>query len=691
MKKKSKLLAASLLAFVMSGAVVAGGTYALFSDTTENNIVINTGNIKVTSEDSIVSYKTSETDYVDAEGDDVIFGEGRTGHLKNGTLTLSGVLPGDGVQYKVSYKNESTLPFKYRIRIEVSEELKDYFDIETTMGEQTVNGSAVLQTWTEGDENTPFGDISVKVEYKEDITDLPDPAISGAKVKIVIDVAQMETQTRATIGEGYEYPTLADALEDTDVTEFDVANIPELENGNATITRPINLRGAKGNKINIAFGKGLVVNAPDATAENPVIIEGLNFELEEAAGRVDAIVVESSNITVKNCTFKSTYEDFNAPENSCAICPGDAYAAQNINFINNRMENIRNGGYLGGNTSGVIRGNTLIHSRGFVVCANSDYVLEDNVFEDNFTDIAIIANNASASNYTGKAVEISKNNNGCYVDDQFDNVKVVDGTADVTVLNPSELVRGQNLDKDNAFYYIPAGDYQIPYGMRIEGTDADPVENVRILGAGLGTELHFKGTSLNGTSGIEIHGNVNGVTIEGVSMYSDGNRSGSSAPINGIKIEGLKKVGNTTDGSIDIKNSYIEYANVHLSEESKVDGEFVTPVNFENVEFFSNRGYGALAFASAEIFAKDCVFNGSTFAFQNNWKDDDSKTYPYQSILHLDSCEFTNSKLFENPEINRESLTGNACEVLLENMDYEIEAYKFDEEVIPSIYQFVEK
>lgn len=49
----------------------------------------------------------------------------------------------------------------------------------------------------------------------------------------------------------------------------------------------------------------MVVNAPDATAENPVIIEGLNFELEEATGRVDAITVESSNITVKNCSFKS--------------------------------------------------------------------------------------------------------------------------------------------------------------------------------------------------------------------------------------------------------------------------------------------------------------------------------------------------------------------------------------------------
>lgn len=689
MKKKSKLLAASLLAFVMSGAVVAGGTYALFSDTTENNIVINTGNIKVTSEDSIVSYKTSETDYVDAEGDDVTFGEGRTGHLENGTLTLNGVLPGDGVQYKVSYNNESTLPFKYRIRIEVSEELKDYFDIEATMGEQTVNGSAVLQTWTEGDENTPFEDISVKVEYREGITDLPD--ISDAKVKIVIDVAQMETQTRATIGEGYEYPTLAAALEDTDVTEFDVANIPDLENGSVTINRPVHLRGVKGNKILINSNSKITIQGAITNEENLVVIEGLNFEVEDDVNVTNAITVSNDNVEIRNCVFTGHYDiGEGTTHRALEVSPG----TKNLNFVGNTISHLRQVGYFGGE-SGVIANNIIDNTRGILVTHTSNYELINNEFANNATDICVVhaqtQGELADSVYNGKEEKLSLDNNGCYVDNQVNPAKAVDGTSDVTILDPSKLQQGQNLDKDNAFYFIPAGDYQIPYGMRIEGTDADPVENIRILGAGLGTELHFTGTSLNGTSGIEIHGNVNGVTIEGVSVYSDGNRSGSNAPLNGIKVEGLKKVSNTTDGSIDIKNSYIEYANVHLSTESKVAGEFVTPVNFENVEFFSNRGYGALAFASAEIFAKDCVFNGSSYAFQNNWKDDDSTTYPYQSILHLDGCEFTNSKIFENPEIKREGLTGNACEVLLENMDYEIEAYKIDELVIPSIYQFVEK
>ena len=643
MKKKTKILAASLLAFVMSGAVVTAGTYALFSDTVENSVVINTGNIKVTSADSILSWKNSETEYEAAKDPkSVTFGVDRSAQLENGTLTLNGVLPGDGVQYKVAYTNQSTISFKYRLRLVVSEELKGYFDITTKVGEgeETLHEeSAVLQSWKEGNADTTFDDVVIKVEYKEDVAELA--TLKDASVKLVLDVVQFETETAPTIGEGYEYETLEDALEDTSVDTFEVASIPDLETGSLTINRPITLRGVPGNVIKVNSGDSIIVQGATSSAEAPVVIEDLNFVIEESATVTNAITVTNDNVTIKNCTFTSTYEMGDSEvTRAVVVSPGQ----ENVNFINNKVSHLRQPGYFEG-TSGLISGNEVSYSRGFVITHNSNYVIENNIFENNATDIAIIDGTndqtAQSSNYDGKEAEISKANGGCYVDNQINGVDAVDGTTDVEILDPSKLQQGNNLTKDNAFYYIPAGNYDMPYGLRIEGTDADAIENVRVLGAGDGTVLNFTGWSTNGFSGVEINGNVSGISFENMKLLSSTTRSNSSAPLSALKAEGLNYTGNDYKG-ITVSNCYIDYANVHGCATDE-NGDFTNFVTFNDCVFNADRWYGALAVASAKVNVVNSTVSDlskMTNYFTINWKDDDEELYPNISEVTFDNSDF---------------------------------------------------
>lgn len=84
--------------------------------------------------------------------------------------------------------------------------------------------------------------------------------------------------------------------------------------------------------------------------------------------------------------------------------------------------------------SGTIRNCYVSGTRGWVISGGSNVTFENNEFENNVYDIAIIAQDGNTNNYTGKVQQISKNNNAL-VQDQIDKTEYDNGTQ-VTYTGP---------------------------------------------------------------------------------------------------------------------------------------------------------------------------------------------------------------------------------------------------------------
>lgn len=196
-------------------------------------------------------------------------------------------------------------------------------------------------------------------------------------------------------------------------------NITETINVNKAIT----LKGAEayGTKISTSGGN------PVFTLSAAAAIDGISIDKTDKANQ-HLITITAKDAVVKNSKFTGQYQ-FGDNEVARAIVPNAGITGYVID--NNHFENLRQPAYLEG--AGVVSNNFIKNTRGWVVCVNHEIEFTGNSFENNAVDIAIIANNQTASENYSDVEAISAANNGAYVQNQLTGISAKNGETYNTV------------------------------------------------------------------------------------------------------------------------------------------------------------------------------------------------------------------------------------------------------------------
>lgn len=242
-------------------------------------------------------------------------------------------------------------------------------------------------------------------------------------------------------GEVDSVEALKDAIDkaepDTTITIATDLEIDELitVNKNVTITSAEN--------VTITVGS----NNTTFALSNGATLDGLHIVNNDATETTNANIVTVGNDSrVINCVFEGTYDQgSNQVLRATAVSPG----VTGFVIEGNTIKNLRQPGYIEGD--GTISENYVENTRGWVVCATAEPTLTNNTFKDNAIDIAIIANGATedTTNFKNTIDDLSKDNNGAYVEHQVMKASAEDGVYFVEEDNDNATMDGALKDAND--------------------------------------------------------------------------------------------------------------------------------------------------------------------------------------------------------------------------------------------------
>lgn len=151
MKKRSKVIAGSVLTMAMCASLATGATFALF--TSESSV-----NVAVTSAKVNVSAKVDDTTIVTATDSSMAPNQAFKAEYKNGTLQVVNMAAGDSVKFDIVVTNESSIAVKYRTTLSVRDSVANgetynslFGDLDVTFGgaDTHYNGDLLVSNWAE--------------------------------------------------------------------------------------------------------------------------------------------------------------------------------------------------------------------------------------------------------------------------------------------------------------------------------------------------------------------------------------------------------------------------------------------------------------------------------------------------------------------------------------------------------------
>lgn len=134
---KSKVLVSSILTIALCLSLIAGSTFALFTDSAKNDIAVTAGKVDISasitdamlysveaedaSHPAVVWDEYNKGYYYDYKGkisEGATFSNGGTAEINGAVLTLDRVTPGDKISFNVVGSNDSDVAIQYRIKLE---------------------------------------------------------------------------------------------------------------------------------------------------------------------------------------------------------------------------------------------------------------------------------------------------------------------------------------------------------------------------------------------------------------------------------------------------------------------------------------------------------------------------------------------------------------------------------------------
>lgn len=168
---KKKALLSSVLTILLCLSLIAGSTFALFTDEAKTNVAVTSGkvdvvatveNIQLYSPKTIGENGTILDNTNIANGN--VFANGGTVSVNENTVTLDKIVPGDYVTFDIVVENKSNVSIQYRTIIKKLEDTGLWSGLKVTIDESLYNGETKKSEWAELAVGAPNMVISVKIE-----------------------------------------------------------------------------------------------------------------------------------------------------------------------------------------------------------------------------------------------------------------------------------------------------------------------------------------------------------------------------------------------------------------------------------------------------------------------------------------------------------------------------------------------
>lgn len=163
---KKKALASSILVIAICLCLIAGSTFALFTDETKFNIAVTSGDVEIQASAAVSAIYSARAIteayngnaellrdengafYIHEEQRDT-FLNGGTATVENGTVVISRITPGDKVDIDISIDNKSDVAISYRYKL-VSDNtnLAKGMKVTTFKQDGTTKATEALAVWT---------------------------------------------------------------------------------------------------------------------------------------------------------------------------------------------------------------------------------------------------------------------------------------------------------------------------------------------------------------------------------------------------------------------------------------------------------------------------------------------------------------------------------------------------------------
>lgn len=336
---QKKVLLSSILVIALCMSVIAGSTYALFTDTAKTNIAITSGDVEVDAKLAITggvwsaeytdgsfkdSYLVDEhgTNYEHIQQNGTIFANGGTAECDGNTLTLTNITPGDKVKFTLSVDNTGNVDMIYRYKI-VADDGGLADGMVVTVDDKDYEGAEFYTSaWSDvmGKDDAPIvHNLSVELpvyagnEYQSEV---------GAAKKASYTITVEAVQGNAEMPE-YNVPstaTAADSVEELEsaIANFSASNTPisalinlgSNVSGDITIPQSANVDLTIEGNGNYFDGVITIGNTSGAPAGAALTIKNVNFVADSITG--DAFIKLGNgtntaryieNVVIDGCTF----------------------------------------------------------------------------------------------------------------------------------------------------------------------------------------------------------------------------------------------------------------------------------------------------------------------------------------------------------------------------------------------------
>ena len=176
--KKRKLIPALTLALA-SLTLGVGGTVAYFTSTQETKTAVTLGTVKLTGTIDNTTFQYYSYGSEDAR---TSFASGGTANLgDDGSLSLTGMTPGDKFTFDVNLKNESTIAINYRVTLKKKDGSEaDPFVLE---GEES-SGSLTTEEKKEK--------ITLSISLPKEVEETADTPLMGQKILFTLKVEAIQ-------------------------------------------------------------------------------------------------------------------------------------------------------------------------------------------------------------------------------------------------------------------------------------------------------------------------------------------------------------------------------------------------------------------------------------------------------------------------------------------------------------------
>lgn len=268
-----------------------------------------------------------------------------------------------------------------------------------------------------------------------------------------VDAEIISYVNTATVGVHSAYAAYENKMVDIDVYVYDEENMVDSSDNLSTalttanegeiivlsgeITAPTAAINISADNVKIIGDGTAKVTIPTAntiltiTGEN-ALIEGVDFAATAITGTTDMINVQSKGVHINNCTFTSS---FDLTDNPDVISRGFSLSGSVADIVieNCSFVDMRQPAYVERNVTGTIKNCTISGTRGWVISSGSNLKFENNTFNNNLVDIAIIdTDNGSTQpipdNYAkDTCIKISNNNFGCFVEHKVNEFSIKNG------------------------------------------------------------------------------------------------------------------------------------------------------------------------------------------------------------------------------------------------------------------------